>query len=332
MHLKKDTKGSLTLEASLIMPIFIVFLLLLMTMIRIAITEIALNNGVAETTKQIATHYYAIDLLYKEWNKTKASELVNKTIDDIDQERNEIIHAEDILKQYSEILPEGVNTLLYARESFENTARESFQELINQAFTPVVNRYLNNNIIDTRYLSVTKVTLPDLESRVDPYFGIELRYDMPLQLPFIHKTLVFKKKAYERVWIGATEDSNVVEQSSTELISPIYSGNLGNDTVDGLSIISMDYIIQQTNKKQIQTIYVKGPPRSSVFVTIKYPSGYVKSDSFMLSSAGYGTCHITIGFNTNPGIFKVIFTSGDLKTSSTFRMIAKAKMDMLNNE
>jgi hypothetical protein len=50
---------------------------------------------------------------------------------------------------------------------------------------------------------VISVTLPSMKSGGDAFFGIEAQITYKLPLPFISHTIILKKKAVERAWVGA---------------------------------------------------------------------------------------------------------------------------------
>jgi hypothetical protein len=59
----KKLKGSVTIEACVILPIFLSFFLILLTLVKIACINIALDHAVNETAKQIATCAYPVSFL-----------------------------------------------------------------------------------------------------------------------------------------------------------------------------------------------------------------------------------------------------------------------------
>lgn len=59
----RDTKGSLTLEATIVFPVFLAILLLLLNLINIALIYLAMDHAVSETVKQIALRAYPLDYL-----------------------------------------------------------------------------------------------------------------------------------------------------------------------------------------------------------------------------------------------------------------------------
>lgn len=56
----RDAEGSLTIEASVVLPVFLAILLLLINLVNISITFIAVDHAVSETVKQMAGHAYLL--------------------------------------------------------------------------------------------------------------------------------------------------------------------------------------------------------------------------------------------------------------------------------
>lgn len=56
----RDAEGSLTIEASVVLPVFLAILLLLINLVNISITYIAVDHAVSETVKQMAGQAYLL--------------------------------------------------------------------------------------------------------------------------------------------------------------------------------------------------------------------------------------------------------------------------------
>jgi hypothetical protein len=77
----RNNKGSITLEAALILPLFLAFVVMLMVLIRMTIIQIALDNATSELTKQVSTHMYPIALVFDALSKTDGGETTLKIYD-----------------------------------------------------------------------------------------------------------------------------------------------------------------------------------------------------------------------------------------------------------
>ncbi|KGK91396.1 hypothetical protein DP73_03785 [Desulfosporosinus sp. HMP52] len=99
---KKNETGSIALEATMVFPIFMLFIIFLIGFIRLASIQMALDQAVGDATKEIATHYYPIALLKdktKEVIKEKTSEIAGK-LTSSDQDDGPIVYITLTGKSY----------------------------------------------------------------------------------------------------------------------------------------------------------------------------------------------------------------------------------------
>lgn len=334
----RKKEGSITLEASLILPIFLGFVLLLIAFIQITMVQIALEHSVTEATKQVATHMYPIDIMYGEASETNVGSKVNDGIGKLEDGRKKILDLEQMLNnEYSQLLPEEYKAIFSARQAFENKASDAYNSALGTAFQPIVKYYADEKLLDSSKIQVTKVKLPDLRSRDDLYFGMEIQYEMPLNVPFFNKTVTLKESAYERVWIGSGSQNklNLPSDSSSNTnpeASPTDKENKDEKNQDQeeeipeLKITSVTPVIQ---RYYYVTITAVGPPNESGTFRIYYPSGHQKSETFKFDSTGYVKSKIRIGPNSNPGTFRVVAISGSQSDEATFEVRTKDQMDEL---
>lgn len=59
----KENKGSITLEATIVFPFFLAFMLVLINFIKVTTVYVSMDHAVSETTKQIATQVYPLKYL-----------------------------------------------------------------------------------------------------------------------------------------------------------------------------------------------------------------------------------------------------------------------------
>ena len=100
--MKKKNKGSLTLEAVIAFTIFISFMFMLLTIVKLSIIRITLNVATTETVKQIATSAYPLSSLM-EWQRT---------------EQKKIKHLEGRIK-----VSDGIKTTVNAQSLFANNTK-----------------------------------------------------------------------------------------------------------------------------------------------------------------------------------------------------------------
>lgn len=212
------TEGSIALEASLILPLFTVFIIALICMMKISMTDTALQSSVTESVKVMAAHMYPIQLVSDEinthWKESGIGQNAEEVMDMIRQAKEKAGQINDFIDEYIVFVPETLLPLVEIIRQLQDEAQESGREavmdfeeslwepLICQAMTPLVIKYADSSKLDTKSLKVTSVILPDLNNKNDAFLGIEASYTFKLPLPFFHKEIRLVKRAYERVWVG----------------------------------------------------------------------------------------------------------------------------------
>ncbi|MEO3944583.1 TadE family protein [Gorillibacterium sp. CAU 1737] len=214
----RSASGSLTLEAALVLPLFLVFVLAMHALIRLSIAEVKVQAAASETVKEIATHYAPVDRLYSKAKQkaagTRTAEVIGQVLDQIRKARGAVTQAEESAATYESIIPDSILSLLEwekkRREQWEaegqsmgeDVVRTCVDPVLNGAFQPIVWHYADKRVLQKEQFRVTKVTLPDLNRAGEPWFGVEVEYRVRLPLPFVSKTIVIRKKAMERAWVG----------------------------------------------------------------------------------------------------------------------------------
>jgi hypothetical protein len=217
--LASNEQGGIVLEAALVLPLFMAFVLSLIMFIQISLAEMALQSAVSESTKSIATQLYPVKLLVQEakskYDQSQVASVINSAVDRVQTARNKVIGAEDFIDEYAAYIPDSLLEILKWEKEIriqgEDTLQSGYDDIvenqikpkINAAFTPIVFAYSDSSFITKDKLKVTSVTLPNLLSDGEAYFGIEAQLEFKLRLPFLSRTLILKQKAYERAWLGA---------------------------------------------------------------------------------------------------------------------------------
>ena len=343
MYFRKKENGSIVLEASLILPFFMCFILALITMIRIASVEIALQHTVSEATKQISTHMYPIGLLYDRLSETNIGTQVKQKVEEYQGYREQILTAENVANDISRFLPTELSSMLRKltelRQGFEQGVIGGYNSSLNTIFQPMVDHYADDRILEVEQLHVTKVTLPNLQDRKEAYFGLEVRYDLPLHLPFIDKTLSFKHQAYERVWAGnATTSTPKTPTTPNTGNSPGNSNPSNGEEGDGTEEsereqeeekrepLVIDSITSPVQRGRHVTIFLQGPSNSTATVRLEYQSGFFKEFTCRSNDSGWYRCSAPIGGNSNEGEYKAIITVSDQQVSGNFQVFSKENM------
>lgn len=183
----KDEKGSLTLEAAFVMPVFLLFVVFLATIIRISVADMALKQAVSETTEIFATHAYpvseAVGAVESQSNKL------------VEEYTNNTIRLDDV-KSLVNFIFEGVNFDPMAL--FTSAAESASTEVVKQKY-----KASNTDLFFSGDAIEIEITdLPSLTGSGDPYLGMTATYELEVKAPFVSKTITLKERAYERIWTG----------------------------------------------------------------------------------------------------------------------------------
>jgi hypothetical protein len=205
----------MVLEASLILPFFMSFVLVLNSFIQVSLAQFALQTAVSETNKQLASHMYPVKLMYLEAKSlaegSKAGLIIQRVLEQVEQARSKVTNSEDFAERYASYIPEPIVVWIECekkkRELLEqhgqDTALKLLNPILNEAFTKLVLQFADTALLRPAQLHVVYVKLPDLEASTDAYIEIEAQYDQKLPIPFFHRTFSLRKRAVERIWVGS---------------------------------------------------------------------------------------------------------------------------------
>jgi hypothetical protein len=177
-----NNRGVISLEATLIIPLFLALVIGLLLLIRIAFVQITLQNTADEVVKQFSAIVYPLE----------------PSIEQAVSTREEWVHA------LLSLVPDSIKPTI---EQFINDQwnHKLTEPTLNRLFKPVYWHYLNSNyrhtLIQYDQLHIERVAIPAVNNQ-DGLFGIEVRYEFRISLPFYQKTIVLRKRAYERAWLG----------------------------------------------------------------------------------------------------------------------------------
>lgn len=189
MRLRKED-GSITLEAAMVLPVFMLFVVFMASIIRIAIAETALNKSVSETAEIIATHAYPATILTE-----SAKNIANDKLAGISINEFNLSDVESL-----------VGSTFREKFDLDISGSNFLQQVGADLLTPKIKEKFNENVntlsFDEANIQV-EVELPgSFNGSPDSYIGITATYDMDLIVPFVDHTITLKKKAYERLWVG----------------------------------------------------------------------------------------------------------------------------------
>ncbi|GLI05511.1 hypothetical protein YDYSG_15410 [Paenibacillus tyrfis] len=213
----KEQRGSITLEAALVMPFFLAFLLLLIAFIRVSLAEMALQSAVSESAKVIAANMYPVELLYRQgqarWQNSRASAWLGTVVTQLETARQKVIDSEQFVEDYGKWIPEPLVRLVAwekeRREQLEalggsakDEAKKKVEQKVAEAATPIIASFADMGKLDRSKFKVTSLHFPNFDDREKAYVSIEAQYEYTFAVPFFKKTVILRKKAQERAWVG----------------------------------------------------------------------------------------------------------------------------------
>jgi hypothetical protein len=214
----KQTEGSITIEAAIVLPAMMIFVMFMAGLIQIAAAEVALRSAVSETAKTTAAHWEPVRMVYRgakeQVMSTAPGQWAGNMSDKLMNARAGWTEAEDWVMKYESLFPDMVGVIIQweinRRESLEQqgidavdaTVRKAVDPLLCKAFEPILRHYANGKLLKSDKLSVEAVKLPSLEQGGDANMIITAGYSLRLPVPLWNKTLYLEKTSVERAWVG----------------------------------------------------------------------------------------------------------------------------------
>lgn len=202
MKIIKNDSGSVTLEAAVFMPIFILFIVFLIFMIRFTLIDIAINQAANETAKNIATQVYPAKRMKDAAQEFIEGEIASNTkytpiISDAKKVFTNIkgdLDALELTEGFYDLLPE-VDITEMKNQAISHAISGPIESILIKELEPAV----DIGFIEPENVSVSRASLgPD-----GKHIEIVVDYEFELPLPFIESKYKLQKRAYERLWIGS---------------------------------------------------------------------------------------------------------------------------------
>ena len=194
MGILKNENGSITLEAALIIPILLTFILFLTSLVKISIAEMALKEAVSDTAQTVA-HYSYLSLVAEK----KIQETTDGFVDDLKNKAGESLGNNDIANELlNQIAVEGKKLIPTSGELINDYAAQGLYE------TVVKNKY-EEKVGSSEFFSADTITIVDHQypnSRGDSDVVVGAENELKIILPFFEKEVKIRKMAVERAWSG----------------------------------------------------------------------------------------------------------------------------------
>ncbi|WP_405108129.1 TadE/TadG family type IV pilus assembly protein [Paenibacillus sp. FSL K6-1217] len=320
-------KGSMVVEAALILPVFLLFVLFLIFIIQMTVYSTALQSTASDTVKIISTHMYPAALAMEQHEgegggggdeAKEAGEAEHS--DDADSSdiwsipRLSITQwSEDYVEKLPQPMESWVKSVVREGEGpLQKVQAGASEAALDLVLKPMLRPYLSSDLLEYSRIHVSKVTVPDLRKGTHPYFGMVVSYELPMRVPFLNEKIVLEASAVERLWVGNTDASG--------------EGNPVETPKDDGTIV----ILEKPNPGVANhqgIIRVKVPPGASANLSIFYKSGQSTAKYLGWKQAdehGYIEWEWKIGVNTTPGTWPFVVSLADGTTlQATFTVVKK---------
>lgn len=309
----KGQKGSIVLEAAIVLPILLFILVIFSAILSLCMTQTALNAAASQSVRQLASYVYPAQLALDSLHAANTTAVANLSVP--------LSDWNDIADQATEWLPESVGELVSSAIedngiSFKNMAET---ELGKGIVEPFVQRFVNRRILQSERVKLELLLLPDLKRKEAPYIAIELSYEYPLKLPLIDQPIVIRERAYERVWVS-------------DAAAAAY-GSEGAGDHNGLFMQFVSIEPHPVRPGQKATVVLKTKPGAFVSLGVRYKSGASKAKHLgeaMSDENGYARWSWHVSGNTTPGIWELTVEGGD-NAGSASKHFAVEKMQLKNS-
>jgi hypothetical protein len=291
-------QGSIVLEASLVLPMFLFFIIFLIYMVQMTLVSTALQTTASEAVKQISAKIYPVSLVVDA--AAAKIESVREPLDELPK-----LSVTEYAGKFAAQLPPPIGSWL---ESAVQGGKKPLEELkgqltkaaLDSALKPLLKPFIEDSILDYDRIHVTSVHVPSLTGNKDPYFRVELSYELPMKVPFLYRSIVLQAAAEERLWIGDTGE--------------------GTGEGEDAAAKDADHSIQLLAKPEpaVKGVYnlirAKVAPGTAANLSVFYKSGQSTAQHVGWASAnadGIIEWNWFVGTNTTPGLWSFVIETED---------------------
>ncbi|WP_306436687.1 TadE/TadG family type IV pilus assembly protein [Paenibacillus azoreducens] len=305
-------QGSMVVEASLVLPMFIFFVLFLIYMVQMTLISTALQSTVSDTVKMVSTHIYPVALAIEQ----KAPETKSDGKEPAGSWSVPKLSLTDWAAQYTDTLPPPLNEWMAGAvdkvdEPLQDLKNQAAEAILDPVVKPILKPYMESRLLDYDRIHVSNIQIPNLRTRTDPYFGIVVSYELPMKVPFLDKKIVLQAKAQERLWIGETDEAGTGGEGE--------SGQ-GNQVIELLEKPDPAYVGRRAK------VRAKIAPGASANLSVFYKSGESTAKYLgekQADSEGYIEWEWFVGTNTTPGTWPFVITTADGQRTEVMFTVVK---------
>ncbi|AZN43003.1 TadE/TadG family type IV pilus assembly protein [Paenibacillus albus] len=302
---RRGEDGSITLEASLIMPTVLMVFIFLICFIRLSMVQMALHGAVSQAVREVAANIHPVELAM---DKFATSDDAEGGVGGQEEEKDspspslaELPGVSMVADKLESWLPPPSGTLLAAalRGDWKPVEDAAATEIGRSIVEPLLARATDGSVLEPEQLRLSKLSLPDLKSKQEAYILIEASYSFKLGFPFTKKAIVLKERAEERVWV------------SDPVPSLSGSGETGGQMAPIQIVLIEPTPAKRGNKARV---VVKTTPGRSLSIEVLYKSGRSVAKHLGNTNAGDdGMAEWTwlVSGNTTPGVWEIVVSSSD---------------------
>lgn len=274
--------GSVSLEAAMLMPAFLLLVLFLFFLIKTSILAMALHGAVNQTVKTAASVWYPVSVLtYSAQERTGEGETA------ADPAADPVKIARETIGEIGPVLPSPLGDWASAIAEGEWSPET---EGAKHAIRILAQRMADSRYLDADDLRIADVELPEPGNAGRSFLTVEAEYRLPFRVPFTGKPLTIRSRARERVWVGG---------------SPSRAG--ADEPVEGtfrVSFVSLEPNPVLRGRKA--TLVLRTDPGAVLDLSVVYKSGRSQAKHLGTATADVSgkiswTWHVS--GNTTPGIW-----------------------------
>ncbi|MBP2000553.1 hypothetical protein J2Z69_001584 [Paenibacillus shirakamiensis] len=309
-----NNRGSVVLEAALVMPVFVMVIFFLIYMVQVTVFSSQLHTVASNSVKNVAAHMYPVAIAMKSKDSsgsTDSTSITSWQMPKLSLSEWSSKYTEQLPSPLSDWIKEGITN---GEQPLQDMRNQMSEAVLDPWLKPLLHPLLVGTQLQEERVHVSRVIVPDMKTGKSPYFGLELNYKLPIRIPFTSQPIVIQSKALERLWIGDTQEQEGGIAGE---------GNI-SQAYEGAKVLSKPSPAYRGNKA---TISASAKPGSRVSLTVFYKSG--KSTAKYLGQAtadasGYVDWSWLVSGNTTLGTWSFILeTEEGVTTTDHFEVNSK---------
>jgi hypothetical protein len=204
-------EGSIVLEAALVLPIALMFILFFILLIRLSGAQMSLHGAASQVVRQVAADIYPVEEVIEAKMPTSFAAQSQNAVAALEKSDRSFASINQgmafLIKRF---IPEPARSLLQSALSgdWQGVMDQGTELAMAEALKPFAEKMLLDamqdsglGVADAHQVRVVRVQLPRLTNATDPYVGLMVEYDFPFKIPFIQPSVTLREQVAERLWI-----------------------------------------------------------------------------------------------------------------------------------